>query len=133
DVPAALAWRPRPGDLLGAQPQNGLDRVAPHRADHFIDGDSGLSDQFDQRKQQLPVGLCELLDTGSRALLFVIDDMVRFLHGGGVLSKDCFWRIDSIEPAPPPPLNLQLRLGHPPSTGSMASVHISRTLAYGRL
>src|SRR5207247_1902999 len=81
--------------------------------DHFIDGDSGLSDQFDQRKQQLPVGLCELLDTGSRALLFVIDDMVRFLHGGGVLSKDCFWRIDSIEPAPPPPLNLQLRLGHP--------------------
>jgi hypothetical protein len=47
-----------------------------------------------------------------------IDDMVRFTHGGGVLSKNCFWRIDSTEPAPPPPLNLQLRPGRPLDSSS---------------
>ncbi|MGI8962709.1 MAG: glycoside hydrolase family 16 protein, partial [Bryobacteraceae bacterium] len=40
-------------------------------------------------------------------------DMVRFLHGGGVLSKDCFWRIDSNEPAATAASSLQLSLGHP--------------------
>jgi ATP-dependent DNA helicase RecG len=39
--------------------------------------------------------------------------MVRFLHGGGVLSKDCFWRIDSNEPAATAASNLQLNRGHP--------------------
>jgi hypothetical protein len=41
--------------------------------------------------------------------------MVRFLHGGGVLSKDCFWRIDSNEPAATAASNLQLNRGHPTS------------------
>ena len=49
-----------------------------------------LRDELDQRQQQLSVGFCELLDGGSRALLFPIDDVVRLLHGGGVLLKDGF-------------------------------------------
>jgi hypothetical protein len=39
--------------------------------------------------------------------------MVRFLHGGGVLSRDGFWRIDSNEPAATAAFNLQLCRGHP--------------------
>lgn len=90
DLSASLARRPRSGDLLGAQQQNGLDGLPAHGTIDLIDRHSGLGDQFDQRKQQLPVGLGELLDARSRGFLFSIDDMVSSLHGGGVLSKDCF-------------------------------------------
>src|SRR3984957_780670 len=48
----------------------------------------------------MPVGLGEPPESRRRGFLAPIDDMVSFLHGGGVLSKGCFWRIDSNEPIP---------------------------------
>src|SRR5262249_23282370 len=114
DVAAGLARRARASHFGGAQCQDRLDRLPADEADDLVDGDSGIGDQLDQRQQQLPVGLGELLDGGSRGLLFSMDEVIRFLHGGGLPFGDWFWRIDSIEPGPPPPLNLQLNWGHPP-------------------
>jgi hypothetical protein len=113
DLSARLARRPRAGDLGGAQRQNRFDRLTPDCAYDLVDGDPGAGDQLDQWQQQLPVSLGELLDCRSRGLLFSTDDVISFLHGGGVLFEGWFWRIDSIEPGSLPPLNLQLNLRHP--------------------
>jgi hypothetical protein len=90
DIPTDLSRRLPPGDVLGAQRQDCLDSLAPNRADDLINGDSGLTYQFQQRQQLLPVSLSELLDARSRGFLVPVDDMVLSLHGGGVLSKGLF-------------------------------------------
>ncbi|HZU24414.1 MAG TPA: hypothetical protein VFA04_02775, partial [Bryobacteraceae bacterium] len=46
-------------------------------------------------------------------LRIAVDDVVRFLHGGGVLSKVGFGE-SILTNRLPPPLNLQLSWGHPP-------------------
>ena len=113
DVTAELAGGRRAGNLLGGQSQDGLYGLAADGLDHLIHGDSGLGDEFDQREQDLPVGLGELLDAFRRRLCVAVDDMIRFLHGGGVPFQDCFWRFDSNEPAATAAFSLQLNWGHP--------------------
>src|SRR3954454_13483931 len=100
DIPTDLSRRLLPGHVLGAQRQNCFDGLAPDRADDLINGDSGLTYQFEQRQQQLPVSLCELLDTHTRGFLVPTDDMIRFFHAVVSFQKGCFWRIDSNEPTP---------------------------------
>ena len=106
----------RPGKVVDAG-------QTPDCADDLVNGDPGAGDQLDQWQQQLSVSLGELLDCRSRGLLFSIDDVISFLHGGGVPFEGWwFWRIDSIEPGSLPPLNLQLNLRHPPAR-SISQIH----------
>jgi hypothetical protein len=96
---------------LITQAQDGFDCLPPNAVDHLVDSHSGLRDQFHQWQKNLPVGSRKLLHCGRGGLRLAAHDMVRFLHGGGVLSKDCFWRIDSSEPAATAASNLQLNQG----------------------
>lgn len=65
----------------------------------LIHCDSGFGDQFDERQKDLPVGFSKLLGAGSGGLLVAIDDVIRFLHGDGILSKDGFGESILFEPA----------------------------------
>src|SRR5262245_57032561 len=79
--------------------------------DHVFHHLAGILDQVDDGKQDLSIGLAELLDNGGRLAGSASHDMVSFLHGGRLLSDSClatgFYRIGS----QPPPTNLQLNSG----------------------
>ena len=64
DVAAGLARRARTGDLFRAQPQDHLQNLVPDLMDHGFYHLAGALDQVDDGKQDLPVGLAELLDNG---------------------------------------------------------------------
>src|SRR4051812_23467600 len=80
--------------------------------DHVLDYMAGILDEVHDGKQDLAVGLAELLDDGSRLARSAGHDVIRFFHGGRLLSDSClatgFYRIGS----QPPPTNLQLNSGH---------------------
>src|SRR5215831_17930765 len=82
--------------------------------DHMFHHLAGILDQVDDGKQDLSIGLAELLDNGGRLAGSASHDMVSFLHGGRLLSDSClatgFYRIGS----QPPPTNLQLNSGRLP-------------------
>lgn len=90
NLPAGLAGRTHAGHLLGAQHEDGFDGLSADGLNDVIDGDPGLGDQFQQRQQQLPVGFGEVFEMGGGVFLVPADDVIRFFHGGGVLSKDGF-------------------------------------------
>src|SRR5262249_23233181 len=79
--------------------------------DHMFHHLAGILDQVDDGKEDLSIGLAELLDNGGRLAGSASHDMVSFLHGGRLLSDSClatgFYRIGS----QPPPTNLQLNSG----------------------
>src|SRR5262245_8791316 len=79
--------------------------------DHVFHHLAGILDQVDNGKQDLSIGLAELLDDGGRLAGSASHDVVSFLHGGRLLSDSClatgFYRIGS----QPPPTNLQLNSG----------------------
>src|SRR5437868_6046426 len=114
NVAATLARRARPSNLLSTQIQDRFDRLPTDAVDHFINGHPGLGDQFHQRQQNLSVRFRELFHAGGCILSLPAHNMVRFLHGGGVLSKIGFGESILTNRLPPPPLNLQLSPGHPP-------------------
>ena len=99
---------------LITQARMAVDEVIDSIGRQTIETILSLSDQSHQWQKNLPVGFCKLLHGGRCGLRLPAHDVVRFLHGGGVLSKDCFWRIDSNEPAATAASNLQLNRGHPP-------------------
>ena len=113
DLAAGFAWRTRAGHLLGAQHQDLLQHLMSDFVDHVLDYLAGILDQVDDGKQDLAVGLAELLDDGGRLARSAGHDVVSFLHGGRLLSDSClatgFYRIRR----QPPPTNLQLSMGHP--------------------
>src|SRR6266568_8812590 len=80
-----------------------------HRFHHL----AGTFNQVDEGKQNLSVGLAELLDHGGRLACGPSHNVVRFLHGGWLLSDSCLATGILSKPAPPPPINPQLTLGHP--------------------
>src|SRR5262245_41991797 len=87
--------------------------------DHMFHHLAGILDQVDDGKQDLSIGLADLLDNGGRLAGSASHDMVSFLHGGRLLSDSClatgFYRIGS----QPPPTNLQLNSGPLPARGCM--------------
>src|SRR5215472_7555350 len=68
--------------------------------DHVFHHLAGILDQVDDGKQDLSVGLAELLDNGGRLAGGASHDVVSFLHGGRLLSVFCVWQPDSIESVP---------------------------------
>src|SRR5215831_429073 len=114
DIAAGFAWCASSGNLLGAQYQNLLQHLVTDLVDHLLHDITGILDQADDRKQDLTIGLAELLDDGGRLARCAGHDVVRFLHGGRLLSDSClatgFYRIGS----QPPPTNLQLNSGRLP-------------------
>ena len=97
DVAVGLAGGAGAGHLFGAQHQDRLEHLVSDLMDHVLDNLAGILDQVDDRKQNLSVGLAELLDYGGRFMCGTGHDMVRFLHGGRLLSVFCVWQPDSIE------------------------------------
>jgi hypothetical protein len=86
DVAAGFAWGAGAGHLLGAQHQDLLEHLVPDLVDHGLDHLAGILNQVDDGKQDLSVGLAELLDNGGRLARSAGHDVVSFLHGGRLLS-----------------------------------------------
>ena len=86
DVAAGFAWGAGAGHLLGAQHQDLLEHLVSDLVDHGLDHLAGILDQVDDGKQDLSVGLAELLDNGGRLARSAGHDVVSFLHGGRLLS-----------------------------------------------
>jgi hypothetical protein len=111
NIAAGFARRTRAGHLLGAQHQDLFQHLVSEFMDHVLDYMAGILDEVHDGKQDLAVGLAELLDDGSRLARSASHDVIRFLHGGRLLSDSClatgFYRIGS----QPPPTNLQLNSG----------------------
>src|SRR5215469_15431968 len=120
----ALSLLRRPSrHLLSRQLQDRLDGGAPGNVDQFVAGPLALLDQIDHGQQQLPVPgekLGQLLFIG---LSLLVDRVVAFLHGGssfqGLATR--FFIKNQVEP----PLNFQLRSGHPRSL--MALLQLAHT------
>jgi hypothetical protein len=85
DLAAGLAWGARSSDLLGAQRQNRFNGFPPDFVDHPIDSDPSFGYQIDKRQQKLPIGSSELFNDSGACSRLAPNDMVRLLHGGGVL------------------------------------------------
>ena len=64
DIPFGLAGRPGSGDLLGAQHQDLFQHLMANLVDHVFHHLAGILDQVDNGKQDLSIGLAELLDDG---------------------------------------------------------------------
>ena len=97
DIAAGFARRPRPGHLLGAQHQDLFQHLVSQFMDHVFHHMAGILDQVDDGKQDLSVGLAELLDDGGRLARSAGHYVISFLHGGRLLSDSClatgFYRI----------------------------------------
>jgi hypothetical protein len=105
------------GHLLGAQHQDLLEHLVPDLVDHGLDYLTGILDQVDDGKQDLSVGLAELLDYGGRLARSAGHDVVSFLHGGRLLSvilrlATGFYRIGATAAYPP-----STKLGTPSGAG----------------
>ena len=102
DLPARLARRAPPGDLLRAQHENGFQGVALDFVNHILHHLAGAFDQVDDGQQDLPVTLTELLDQAADSLaarvtiwygfFTAVGSFLGFVFGNRILSK----------PAPPP-------------------------------
>src|SRR5215510_11730324 len=79
--------------------------------DHVFDYLTGILDQVDDGKQDLSVGLAELLDDGGRLAGSASHDVISFLHGGRLLSVSAFGNRILSNRRQPPPTNLQLNSG----------------------
>jgi hypothetical protein len=86
DVAAGLAERARASDLFGARHQDQLQGLAPDFVDYGLHHLAGVLNQVNDGEQDLPVGLAELLNDGSRLARSAGHDAMRFLHGGWLLS-----------------------------------------------
>lgn len=86
DVAGGFAWGAGAGHLLGAQHQDLLEHLVSDLVDHGLEYLAGILDQVDDGKQNLSVGLAELLDYGGRLARTACHDVVSFLHGGRLLS-----------------------------------------------
>jgi len=100
DLAAHFTWRRRPSNLLGAQDQDPLDYLRASLVDHGLHHMAGALDEVGNGKQDLSVALTELLENGRALARGPGHDVVRFLHGGRLLSVICVWQPDSIESAP---------------------------------
>ena len=124
DVPAGLAGSTRSGDLLGAQHQDQFQSLVADLVDHGFHHLAGAFDQVDDGKQDLSVGLTELLDDGGRLARSAGHDVIRFLHGGWLLS-DSSWQPDSIETGATAAYQPSTRLGTP-SDAKLHPLHAQR-------
>ena len=86
DIAAGFAWRACAGHLLGAQHQDLFQHLVPELMDHGLDYMAGILDEVHDGKQDLSVGLAELLDDGGRLARSAGHDVISFLHGGRLLS-----------------------------------------------
>src|SRR5438876_4148397 len=102
DLALDLARRARSSDLFGAQGQDGFQRLNLNFVDHVLHYLAGAFDEVDEGKQDLSVGLAELLDDCGRFLGGARHNMVRFLHGGWLLFGIDFSNRILSKPAPPP-------------------------------
>ena len=64
DIAAGLAWRPCAGYLLGAQHQDLFQHLVSEFMDHALDYMAGVLNEVHDGKQDLSVGVAELLDDG---------------------------------------------------------------------
>src|SRR6476660_945637 len=64
DLATAFTWGAWTRQLFGAQEQNLFQRLMPNFINHGLHDLAGVLDQVDDREQDLPVGLAELLDDG---------------------------------------------------------------------
>ena len=85
DLPARLARRALPGDLLRAQHENRFQGVDLDFVDNVLHHLAGAFDQVNDGQQDLPVALTELLDHGGRFLGGSGHELIWFLHGGWFL------------------------------------------------
>src|SRR5581483_4892488 len=90
DIASGFARRSRAGHLLGAQHQNLFQHLVSQFMDHALDDLAGILDEVHDEKQDLSVGLAELLDNGGRLARSAGHDVIRFLHGGRLLSEFLF-------------------------------------------
>jgi hypothetical protein len=90
NLAAGLAGRARAGDLFGAQPQNQFQGLDSDFVDDGLDYLAGAFHQVQQGKQDLSIGLAELLDDGRRLFGGLRHDLVCFTHGGWLLRIQCF-------------------------------------------
>ena len=90
NLAAGFAGRARAGDLFGAQPQNQLQGLDSDFVDDGLDHLAGAFHQVQQGKQDLSIGLAELLDDCGRFLSGLRYDLVCFTHGGWLLSDLSF-------------------------------------------
>jgi hypothetical protein len=77
-------------NLFGAQFEKHLQGLYADLVNHGFDDVAGALDQVDDGKQDLTVGLAELLNHGGRLARGAGHDVVRFLHGGWFLSVVLF-------------------------------------------
>ncbi|MGA8869981.1 MAG: hypothetical protein WB460_02515, partial [Candidatus Acidiferrales bacterium] len=100
DLPAGFAWGAWASHLLGAQNQDLFQGLVSDFMDYGFYDLAGVLDQVQDGKQDLPIGAAELFDHCGRLPRSAGHDVVRFLHGGRLLSGFCVWQPDSIESAP---------------------------------
>src|SRR6266550_8901204 len=114
NLAAGLARSTCSGNLFGTQFENHLQGLYADLVNHRFDDVAGALDQVDDGKQDLTVGLAELLNDGGRLARGAGHDVVRFLHGGWFLSVVLFRNRILSNRCPPPLTNLQLNSGRPP-------------------
>jgi len=121
NIAFGLTRRPCAGHLFGTQHQDPFQHLVPDLMDHVLDHLTGILDQANEGKQDLPIALTELLNDGGRLAGSARHDLVSSLHGGRLLSVFCVWQPDSIESAPTAAYDLQLNSGRPPKWLSASS------------
>jgi hypothetical protein len=100
-----------PGDLLGRERQDRLNRRPARRVDQLVHGHLGLGDQVQHGQQELALPGQKLRQLPT---VPAIDNLIRWLHGGSFPLK-LTNRIltDSADRNRHPFSNLQLPMGHP--------------------
>src|ERR1700741_604983 len=116
DLPAGLAGRARARDLLGAECEDGLQRLHLDFVNYVLHHLAGTFDQAHDGHQKLPIALTELLDYAGRFLGGSGHNLIWFLHGGWLLLRIWIRQPDSIETGATAVTNLQLRMGHRPKS-----------------
>jgi hypothetical protein len=86
NVAAGLARRSDTGHLLGAQKKDLFQHLMADLVDHGFYDLARTLDQIQDGKQDLSVGLAELLNYGGALTGSASNDVVWFLHGGRLLS-----------------------------------------------
>lgn len=77
---------------------------------HYL---AGTLVHVDDGKRDLSVASAELLDDGGRLTCSASHDVIRFLHGGGLLSVSAFGNRTLSNRCQPPPSYVQLNSGRP--------------------
>jgi len=97
DVSAGFAGCALAGHLLGTEHQDQFQGLQADFVDDTLHHLAGALDHVDDGKQDLSVTSAELLDDGGRLARGAGHDVIRFLHGGRLLSDSClatgFFRI----------------------------------------